>query len=121
MKEIWSERTLALVAVGALLLGLAFDLATGDVEASRSTEVTEDLFETRASFCPPPFSGRTGTTTLAIAADPGAPATVGIEPTESQNRELAQDRTSLYDVTGPALEVVGYGRRVHAAALLSST
>jgi hypothetical protein len=122
MKEIWSERTLTLVAAGVLLLGLGVDLATGDVEASRpTTRASEELFETRASFCPPPFSGRTGTTTLALAADPGAPATVGIEPGEGENRELAADRTSLQDVTGPALEVVGYGRRVHAAALLSAT
>ncbi|MGH2807347.1 MAG: DUF5719 family protein [Actinomycetota bacterium] len=121
MKEIWSERTLALVAAGVFVLGLGLDLATGDVDAPRpTTEISEELFETRASFCPPPFSSRTGTTTLALAGDPGAPTIVGIEPTASQNRELAADRTSLYNVSGPALEVVGYGRRLHAAALLST-
>ena len=122
MKQAWSERTLGLVAVAALALALGFDLATGDVQADRrGPSVDGPVYETRASFCPPPFSRSKATTSLAVAADPGAPATVGVEPGETGARELPADRTVGVPVTGPALEVVGYGGRVHAAALLSAT
>lgn len=122
MKPAWNERTLAIVTAGALLVGFGLDLATGDTpEPGSDIRPASDPFDSRATFCPPPFSARTGSLTLAIAPDPGAPSVIGIEPTGEEVIEIPADRTRLHQVSGPPIDVVGYGRRVHTTALLSST
>lgn len=120
MKKVWSERTLALATAGALVVGLGLDLASGETpEPGRDIQVASELFDTRAAFCPPPFSQDKGSLTLAIAPDPGAATQIGMEPVRDEVIEVPADRTRLQQVGGSPVDVVGYGRRVHATAVMS--
>ena len=119
MKNVWSERTLALTIAIALAAGLGLDLASGGTaEPESDLRPASELFDTRAAFCPPRLDQ--GSLTLAIAPDPGAATQVGIEPVNEELIEMPADRTRLQRVGDRPLDVVGYGRRVHATALLSS-
>jgi len=120
MRGLWNLRTLvAVIALGGLI-GLLLDATRGQVTAPASDiGAPAGTFQTRAAFCPPPFSAQLGNQTVAIAADPGGPSAIRIQPQQSENTELADRRLLMQRVQGPAIEAVGYGTLLHATSLIS--
>jgi hypothetical protein len=122
MSEASRFRTLLIVLGAVLLAGVGLDALAGSVdEPSTDVNASSGIFETRAAFCPPPFSGRNAALGIAVEGDPGAEASIRLEPEDQTNVSLGADRMLLHRAAGSALEAVGYGAHVHAAALLSST
>jgi hypothetical protein len=120
MSRLWDLRTLVIVVVLAAGLGVLVDVTTDEVVAPASDiQAERGSFQTRASFCPPPFSGRFGGQTIALVADPGEPASIRIQPQQTESSELAEGRLLMHKVSGPAVEAVAYGSVLHAAALIS--
>ncbi|HET7482782.1 MAG TPA: DUF5719 family protein [Actinomycetota bacterium] len=122
MSERSRMRNLLIVLGVGLILGAGLDALAGQVDAPASDVSAEaGIFQTRAAFCPPPFSKRNAVLAVAVEGDPGAPATIRLDPIDSKNSDLAADRLLLHRGAEQALEAVGYGAHVHASALLSST
>jgi hypothetical protein len=122
MSEASRLRTLLIVLGVTLLVGVGLDAVAGDIqEPASDVNVASGIFETRAAFCPPPFSGRNAALGIAVEGDPGAEASIRLEPEDQTNVTLQADRLLLHRAAGSALEAVGYGAHVHASALLSST
>lgn len=120
MSRIWNLRALVVTIVAVAAIGLLIDFTRGDVNApATDIEAPRGTFQTRAAFCPPPFSRRLGGQTVAIAADPGRPAAIRIQPQQNENRELADRHLLMQRVEGPAIEAVAYGALLHATALIS--
>lgn len=121
MRGLWSQRTfiagLIVVAGGTL----ALDALGGEVERPASDiTAAPGSFQSRSAFCPPSFSRRLGSQTVAIASDPGEAATIRIQPQQQENSELPEGRLLMQRVTGPAVSLVGYGSLLHGTALLST-
>ena len=120
-KGFWNVRALVAVIVVAGLAAVALDLTRDPVDAPASdVAAPSGTFQTRAAFCPPPFSERFGSQTTAVTADPGGSASIRIRPQESENSELPEGRLLMQRVEGPAIEAVGYGAVLHATALLAA-
>lgn len=120
MSRLWSMRALVIAIAAAVALGLLLDLTRDEVTAPASDiGAPSGTFQTRAAFCPPPFSGRLGGQTVAIAADPGETAAIQIQPEQSESSELPEGRLLMQRVEGPAIEAVAYGALLHATALIS--
>ena len=117
----WNVKVLVGIIVAAAVIGVALDLTRDGVTKPVSDIAAEPgSFKTRAAFCPPPFSQRFGTQTVAVAADPGSPASIRIQPQESENSDLPEGRLLMQRIEGPAIEAVGYDAVLHAAALIAS-
>jgi hypothetical protein len=120
MSRIWDLRTLVIVVVLAIGLGVLLDFTSEEVTAPASDIQAEGgRFQTRASFCPPPFSARLGSQTVAIASDPGPASSIRIEPGETESTDLPEGRLLMHKVEGPAIEAIAYGSLVHASALVA--
>lgn len=120
MKGFWNLRALIAVVAVAGLIGLLLDATRDPVVAPASDiQAQRGTFETRAAFCPPPFAKSMGVQTVAIAADPGEPAVIRIQPQQTESSELADRNLLMQRVEGPAIEAVGYGALLHATALIS--
>ena len=119
-KSMWNVRVLVIVLLVAAGLGVLLDFVRDDVSApATDIQAMRGEFQTRAAFCPPPFSGRLGGQTIAIAADPGGPSSIRIQPLQQESSELADRHLLMQRVEGPAVEAIGYGSLLHAAALIS--
>lgn len=120
MTGIWNLRSLVILVLlaggGGVLVDVTTDAVTApatDIQAPRGT------FQTRAAFCPPPFSARLGGQTVSIAAEAGEAASIRIQPQDQESSDLAAGRLLMHKVQGPAIEAVAYGSRLHAAALIA--
>ena len=117
----WNVKVLVGAILAAAVVGLLLDVTREGVDEPETDVVAErGSFQTRAAFCPPPFSQRFGSQTIAVAADPGGAASIRIQPQESGNSELPEGRLLMQRVEGPAIEAVGYGAVLHAGALLAT-
>jgi len=116
----WNLRSLIGLVVVAAAIGLAFD-ATGDGVSAPASDIRapSGVFQSRAAFCPPPFAERLGRQTVAIAADPGAPAVVQLQPQQSASAELRDRALSMQRVDTRPVDAVAYGAVLHATALIS--
>ena len=114
------ERALVIALLAAFVAGSALDLAIGEVEPPAPAPPPTSELRTRAAFCPPPV-GEASTARVAIAAPPGATVEVGIEP-GGGTRELrsGEMRLETPDERRP-VQVVGYGARIAAGALLTTS
>ena len=120
MTRLWNVRALVIAIVLAVVVAILVDLTGNEVTAPTSDiQAQGGEFQTRAAFCPPPFSARLGGQTVAIAADPGGPSSIRIQPVQQESAELPDRRLLMQKVQGPAIEAVGYGSLLHAAALIS--
>jgi len=120
VRSVWNMRTLIAVVALALVAGLLLDVTRDRVVAPASDiRAPAGSFQTRAAFCPPPFGPRYGNQTVAVAADPGGPAAIQIQPQQDENIELPDRRLLMQRVEGPAIEAIGYGSLLHATALIS--
>ena len=120
MRRMWDLRVLVIVVVLAAGLGVLLDVTRDEVAAPASDiQAQPGSFKSRAAFCPPPFSGRFGRQVVAIAADPGDPASIRIQPQQTESSDLAPGRLLMHKVEGPAVEAVAYGSLLHASALIS--
>lgn len=120
MTRMWNLRALVIVMAIATLLAVLLDATRTPVaEPASDIEAPGGTFQSRAAFCPPPFSGRLGAQTVALAADPGAPAAIRVQPEDSEASELADRHLLMRRVEGPAVDAVAYGAVLHAAALIS--
>ena len=120
MSRVWDLRALVIALVVAIGLGFLLDFTREDVAAPVTDVQAEGgRFQTRASFCPPPFSGRLGSQTVAIASDPGPDSSIRILPGETESTEFPAGRLLMHKVEGPAIEAVAYGSLVHASALIA--
>ena len=120
MSRMWDLRVLVIAIVVAVGIGALLDLTRDEVTPpATDIQAASGTFQTRAAFCPPPFSGRLGAQTVAITADPGGAAAIRIEPQQTENSELPDRRLLMQRVQGPAIEAVAYGARLHATALIS--
>lgn len=111
------ELALVLVLVVALAVGIAYDAATDDIEASEEVHLVEPLFDERSVHCPrPAVPGRSGSR-LAIGSAAGEALPVGVG---DDRIELPAARTTFVH-NGASREIVGFGGEVVASAVGSVT
>lgn len=120
MTRVWNLRALVIAMAAAVLLAVLLDASRDPVaEPASDIQAPGGTFQSRAAFCPPPFPPRLGAQNVALAADPGAPAAIRVQPHDSETSELADRRLLMRRVEGPAIDAVAYGAVLHAAALIS--
>lgn len=109
----------AIVAAAVLLLiaiGAFVEMFSPQVDFSPDTRVARERFVERAVFCPPSVRG-TRTTVVASDEEPRA-VTVGIEPTRSEQVSLPAGRMIVQPLLNAPADVVGFGDKVAAAAIV---
>ncbi|MBW3594191.1 MAG: hypothetical protein KY391_01330, partial [Actinobacteria bacterium] len=120
MTPIRNLRVLVGVLAVAAALGLLLDLTRSEIAAPASDiQAPRGAFQSRAAFCPPPFPPDAGAQAVAVAADPGRPAAIQLQPQQADSTELPDRRLVVQRVEGPAIEAVAYGGLLHATALIS--
>lgn len=118
MTRSWSLRSLVILIAAAVAFGLLLDTRDGIEPPPSDVFAPAGTFQTRAAFCPPPFSQERGAQTAAIAADPGAPAAIRVEPDQRDSSRLADGRLLMHPVGNDPIDAVAYGAQLHAAALV---
>jgi hypothetical protein len=102
--------------VGVVLLGLAVELAVGEVRPSAKAVVGGPRFEERALFCPP---GLVDGKSFAVAAPAEDRVSLGLEPARPDRVQLDPGHIFIQELPGSAAtDVVGYGGPVRAGALV---
>lgn len=116
MRRLGRETTLAITIVAVVLLGLAIEMASGEVDAPPAETVAGPRFQERALFCPP---GLIDGKSFAVAAPTGDGIALGLEPARPDRVELDGERIFTQELPGSAAtDVVGYGGPVRAGALV---
>lgn len=107
------EGALTAFVVGAMVLGIAFDLVTDDVSVPASAQ-EEPLFDARSVYCPaPPILGESASQ-VAIGVPDDQGVLVGVD--QETNLDLAAERTAVRE-NNRSLSLIGYGGEIAAGAL----
>ncbi|MDQ5816658.1 MAG: DUF5719 family protein [Actinomycetota bacterium] len=116
MTERVRELMLVVVVVALAVAGAALGAGSDDVEAvtERSTPAA---FVERAVYCPPSLAEGDSNARFSVAGR-GEGATVGLEPSDQEELDLAPGQILVGSPSeGSAVDVVGFGAPVEATAL----